>query len=77
LQCLGCPKIHARSKFHKKHRFLIENCGFFIESVQYRVIHEIAYTHGVTEYTHGNTHGVIELFLGLYGYGMAFYEPHM
>ena len=27
-----CPKIHARNNFDRKHRFIIKNCKFFIDS---------------------------------------------
>ena len=30
--CIKCPKIHARSNFDRKYRFIIKNCKFFIDS---------------------------------------------
>ena len=30
--CIKCPKIHARNIFDRKHRFIIKNCKFFIDS---------------------------------------------
>ena len=30
--CIKCPKIHARNIFDRKHKFIIKNCKFFIDS---------------------------------------------
>lgn len=64
----GESKIHARSKFGRKNRFVFKKSAKFIQSAQYSIMYGIAYrVNGFTALL-ANSHSFVEISHGCFAY---------